>query len=56
MTKREILFTKIHEIDGKRWEATTWDCTPPGHHEEYTLSQTEWKLLEDMPKKQMQLF
>lgn len=55
MTKREILFTKIHEIDGKRWEATTWDCTPPGHHEEYTLSQTEWKQLPTAAN-QMELF
>lgn len=55
MTKREILFTKIHEKDGKRWEATTWDCTPPGHHEEYELRRTEWKLL-SQPANQLDLF
>ena len=49
MTKREILFTKIHERDGKRYQATTWNCTPPGHEDAYELSRTEWKLLSDAP-------
>jgi hypothetical protein len=49
MTKREILFTKIHERDGKRYKATTWNCTPPGHEGVYELSRTEWELLSDAP-------
>ena len=49
------LFTKIHEQDGKRWQVTTWDCTPPGHEDAYNLSRTEWKLLTDKPS-QMNLF
>jgi hypothetical protein len=49
MTKRRILFTKIHEKAGKRYQATTWDCTPPGNEDAYELSRTEWKLLSDAP-------
>ena len=55
MKRFRKLFTKVHEIDGKRFEATTWDCTPPGDHEVYELSQTEWKLL-DKPDNQLELF
>jgi hypothetical protein len=55
MTKREILFTKIHERDGKRYKATTWDCTPPGHEDTYTLCRTEWELLPEVTN-QMELF
>jgi len=55
MTKREILFTKIHEKDGKRYKATTWNCTPPGHEDAYTLRRTEWELLPEVTN-QMQLF
>lgn len=55
MKRFRKLFTKVHEIDGKRFEATTWDCTPPGHHDVYTLSQTDWKLL-DKPDNQLELF
>jgi len=53
MKKQRILFTKVHERDGKRWEATTWDCTPPGHEDAYELRRTEWKLLGDS---QLELF
>lgn len=55
MTKREILFTKIHEHDGKRYKATTWNCTPPGHEDAYELSRTEWELLPEVTN-QMELF
>jgi hypothetical protein len=55
MTKREILFTKIHERDGKRYQATTWNCTPPGHEDAYELSRTEWKLISEGPN-QLNLF
>jgi hypothetical protein len=55
MTKREILFTKIHERDGKRYKATTWDCTPPGHEDTYTLRRTEWELLPEVTA-QLDLF
>jgi hypothetical protein len=49
MKKIKKLFTVIHERDGKRYEATTWDCTPPGHEDAYEFSRTEWKLLSDAP-------
>ena len=49
MKKIKKLFTKIHERDGKRYQATTWDCTPPGHEDAYELSRAEWKLLSDAP-------
>ena len=55
MKKYRILFTKVHEKDGKRWEATTWDCTPPGHEDAYELRRTEWKLLPPNPN-QLNLF
>jgi len=55
MTKRQILHTKIHEKDGKRYKATTWDCTPVGHEDVYNLSRTEWELIEE-PRNQMALF
>jgi len=54
MKKFKKLFTKIHERDGKRYKATTWDCTPPGE-EAYTLRRTEWELL-PQPANQMELF
>ena len=55
MTKREILFTTIHEWDGKRYKATTWDCTPTGYEDTYTLRRTDWELLTE-PANQMKLF
>ena len=55
MTKREILFTKIHERDGKRYKATTWDCTPSGHEDTYSLRRREWELLPEVTN-QMELF
>lgn len=45
MKKIKIIHTTIREIEGKRYQATTWDCTPPGHDDAYTLSRTEWKEL-----------
>jgi len=53
MKKFRKVHTTVHEIDGKRWEATMWDCTPPGHEDIYELSTTEWKLLGDS---QLELF
>ena len=55
MTKRQILHTKIYEKDGKRYKATTWDCTPPGHEDAYNFSRTEWELIKE-PTNQMALF
>lgn len=55
LKKIRIIHTTTREIDGKQYQAITWDCTPPGHEDAYNLSRTEWKILEDMPG-QMNLF
>jgi hypothetical protein len=55
LKKIKIIHTTIREIEGKRYQATTWDCTPPGHDDAYTLSRTEWKELPSS-NKQLGLF